>query len=159
MNALRKILDTQALAKFLADCARPLVFTNGCFDILHRGHTTYLEQARNLGQALIVGVNTDNSVRRQNKATDRPFNSLADRMAVLASLQCVDAVVSFDEETPAVLIELIQPDILVKGGDWTVENIVGADFVRSYGGEVHSIAFKHDRSTTSLVERIRESAH
>lgn len=134
---------------------RPLVFTNGCFDILHRGHATYLEQARNIGASLVVGVNTDNSVRSQNKGSDRPINILDDRMSVLASLECVDAVVSFNEDTPLNIIKAILPDHLVKGGDWKVADIVGADEVIANGGEVHSIAFKFERSTTSLIEKIR----
>lgn len=156
MHSADKILNLQSLSACLASIPRPLVFTNGCFDILHRGHTTYLEQARNLGAALIVGLNSDESVRRQGKGVNRPLNPLEDRMAVLASLECVDAVASFDTDTPAALIELVRPDILVKGGDWPVDKIVGADFVNSYGGEVHSIVFKVDRSTTSLIERIRK---
>ena len=134
---------------------RPLVFTNGCFDILHRGHTSYLEQARNLGSALIVAVNTDASVKRQNKADDRPINSVADRMAVLASLQCVDAVLSFEQDTPYELISLLKPEHLVKGGDWLPADIVGADVVEAAGGKVHSLAFQFDRSTTKLIEKIR----
>jgi len=136
---------------------QPLVFTNGCFDILHRGHTTYLESARNIGESLIVAINTDASVKRQNKGADRPINSLDDRMAVLASLACVDAVISFDQDTPYDLIELIKPKHLVKGGDWSVENIVGADLVQDNGGQVHSIAFEFDRSTTKLLERVRQA--
>lgn len=101
------------------------MFTNGCFDILHRGHTTYLEQARNLGAALIVAVNTDASVKRLEKGSDRPINCLEDRLAVLASLACVDAVIGFDEDTPLNLIEQIMPDHLVKGGDWEIKDIVG----------------------------------
>ena len=131
------------------------MFTNGCFDILHRGHTTYLEQARNLGEALIIGVNSDASVRRQNKGEDRPVNSLADRMSVLASLACVDAVVSFDEDTPLQLIEKILPDHLAKGGDWQIQDIVGASVVEARGGTVHSFKFEFDRSTTSLINKIR----
>lgn len=157
MQSAEKVLQPHNLASFLTTLPRPLVFTNGCFDILHRGHTTYLEQSRNLGASLVVGLNSDASVRRQGKGSNRPLNSLDDRMAVLASLECVDAVVSFESDTPAELIELVRPDILVKGGDWTVDTIVGADFVASYGGEVHSIAFQYDRSTSSLVERIRNS--
>jgi rfaE bifunctional protein nucleotidyltransferase chain/domain len=157
IDTQRKILTADTLQAGLAELPRPLVFTNGCFDILHRGHTTYLEQARNLGAALIVAVNSDESVRRQNKGPDRPLNPLQDRLSVLASLQCVDAVVSFDEDTPAALIEQVRPDKLVKGGDWAVDQIVGADFVQSIGGSVHSIEFQFNRSTTALVERIRES--
>ncbi len=133
----------------------PLVFTNGCFDILHRGHVTYLEEARALGASLVVAVNTDASVRRLDKGSDRPVNPLEDRLAVLAALQCVDAVIPFDEDTPLELIRRLHPDILVKGGDWPVERIVGAEQVLSEGGEVHSIPFRHDRSTTDLLHRIR----
>ncbi len=161
-----RLLDTQSkvvdpstnitkLSEKLAGLAKPVVFTNGCFDILHRGHATYLEQARNLGASLVVGVNSDNSVRRQNKGDDRPINSLEDRMSVLASLACVDAVVCFDEETPLNLIKAIMPDHLVKGGDWKVADIVGGIEVAENGGEVHSLAFKYQRSTTSLLEKIR----
>lgn len=155
MDTQSKILTTESLDAALETLPRPLVFTNGCFDILHRGHTTYLEQARNLGAALIVAVNTDASVKRQNKGDDRPINNLQDRLSVLASLECVDAVISFDDETPLALIERIIPNHLVKGGDWQIEDIVGGDVVSEHGGEVHSLAFKHDRSTTALIERIR----
>jgi len=139
----------------LAKLPKPWVFTNGCFDILHRGHTTYLEQARNLGAALIVAANTDDSVKRQNKGDDRPINALDDRMSVLASLACVDLVVSFDQDTPYDLIKKVLPDHLAKGGDWQIENIVGADLVTANGGNVHSIAFEFDRSTSALLEKIR----
>jgi rfaE bifunctional protein nucleotidyltransferase chain/domain len=134
---------------------RPLVFTNGCFDILHRGHVTYLAQARALGAALVVGVNTDESVRRQDKAPDRPINTLADRMAVLAALESVSLVLPFDEDTPLQLILGLRPDVLVKGGDWSPESIVGAPEVLAWGGQVHSIPFIHQRSTTALIEKIR----
>lgn len=139
----------------LARLAKPIVFTNGCFDILHRGHVTYLAQASSLGGSLVVGVNSDESVRRLNKSSDRPVNTLEDRMAVLAALESVDLVVPFEEDTPQNLIELVQPDHLVKGGDWAVEDIVGSDTVRRRGGQVHSIPFEYDRSTTALIERIR----
>jgi len=157
LNSQKKILTQSSLADFLLKSKQPLVFTNGCFDILHRGHTTYLEQARNLGAALMVGLNSDESVRKQGKSPERPLNTLEDRMAVMASLECVDAVISFDDETPAALIEQVRPQILVKGGDWPVDEIVGADVVTADGGSVHSIAFEYDRSTTSLVEKIRTS--
>lgn len=157
MNTQNKVVSLASLPEKLHELARPLVFTNGCFDILHRGHTTYLEQARNLGKALIVGVNSDASVRRQNKGIDRPINALQDRLSVLASLECVDAVVSFDEDTPLNLIMQILPDHLVKGGDWHLNDIVGADTVRENGGEVHSLVFEFDRSTTSLINRIRDN--
>ncbi len=149
-----KILSPDAEFPLLA---RPLVFTNGCFDVLHRGHVTYLAQARALGAALIVGVNSDASVRRQNKGADRPVNPLADRMAVLAALGDVDAVISFDDDTPLALILRLQPDILVKGGDWAVPNIVGAKEVLASGGCVESIPFSFQRSTTALLKKIRES--
>lgn len=158
MNAAEKIIDAQSLSSRLARLERPLVFTNGCFDILHRGHATYLEQARNLGASLLVAVNSDASVKRQNKGVDRPLNSLEDRMAVLASLACVDAVMSFDDDTPLALIKAVLPDILVKGGDWAVADIVGGDVVTEHGGSVHSIPFQHDRSTTALIERIRATS-
>lgn len=158
LNAAEKVLAAQDIASAVAQLPRPLVFTNGCFDILHRGHTTYLEQARNLGAAIVVGVNADESVRRQGKGEDRPLNVLEDRMAVLAALQCVDAVVSFSEDTPLNLILAVQPDILVKGGDWAVEDIVGGKEVKASGGKVYSIAFQHDRSTSGLIEKIRNSA-
>jgi len=151
----KKILDLTTLKHALESLPRPLVFTNGCFDILHRGHTNYLEQARNLGAALIVALNTDDSVRRQNKGSDRPINALEDRMAVVASLQCVDAVISFDHDTPLKLIQNIMPDHLVKGGDWAISDIVGGSIVEKNGGTVHSLAFEYDRSTTKLIERIR----
>ena len=161
LDSATKILpDTSQqndLLKALAPIARPLVFTNGCFDILHRGHISYLEQARNLGESLVVGVNTDASVKRQNKGDDRPVNILEDRMAVLSSLACVDAVVSFDEDTPLNLITLIKPEHLVKGGDWPVNKIVGNEIVTANGGKVHSLTFKYERSTTALMERIRSS--
>lgn len=147
--------DAAGLASIKA-LAKPLVFTNGCFDILHRGHVSYLEEARELGASLVVAVNTDASVRRLEKGSDRPVNPLADRMAVIAALQSVDAVTAFNEDTPLELIKQIQPNILVKGGDWSTDRIVGADVVLAEGGEVHSIPFRHDRSTTDLLSRIRK---
>src|SRR5690606_10293101 len=135
----------------------PRVFTNGCFDLLHRGHVTYLARARALGAALIVALNTDASVRRLGKGEDRPINPLADRLAVIAALGSVDLVTWFDEDSPIERINEIRPEVLVKGGDWTPENIVGAPEVRSWGGSVHSIAFEHERSTTALLEKVRKS--
>jgi rfaE bifunctional protein nucleotidyltransferase chain/domain len=134
---------------------RPLVFTNGCFDILHRGHVTYLAQARALGASLLMGVNSDASVKRLGKGDDRPVNCLEDRMAVLAALECVSLVTWFDEDTPLKLILACTPDILVKGGDWTMDAIVGATEVLAWGGKVHSIPFLHARSTTALLAKIR----
>jgi D-glycero-beta-D-manno-heptose 1-phosphate adenylyltransferase len=139
----------------IAGLPRPLVFTNGCFDILHRGHVTYLAQARALGASLIVAANSDASVRRLGKGDDRPVNSLDDRMAVLASLESVSLVTWFDEDTPLARILECRPDILVKGGDWPVDKIVGATEVLGWGGTVHSIPFIHQRSTTTLLEKIR----
>jgi len=150
-----KLCPPEALAARLAALARPLVFTNGCFDLLHRGHVTYLAQARALGASLLVALNTDASVRRLEKGGDRPLNPLADRAAVVAALACVDLVTWFDDDTPLALIVAARPDVLVKGGDWAPEAIVGAREVRSWGGAVHSIPFVHQRSTTALVERIR----
>lgn len=152
----RKLLtDPVQLVARAAALPRPLVFTNGCFDILHVGHVDYLDRAAALGTSLVVGVNSDASVRRQGKGDDRPVNPLADRMAVLAALESVSLVVAFDEDTPLRLIEQLRPEHLVKGGDWPVDAIVGADFVRAVGGRVHSIPFRHQRSTTDLLRRIR----
>lgn len=150
-----KICAPADLAKRVAALPRPLVFTNGCFDVLHRGHVTYLAQARALGAALVLGVNSDASVKRQGKGDDRPINHEDDRMAVLAALDCVDLVVLFDEDTPLNLILACHPDVLVKGGDWTPERIVGSKEVLAWGGSVHSIPFLHERSTTALLKKIR----
>lgn len=146
---------TELSSTLISNLPRPLVFTNGCFDILHRGHVTYLEEAAALGNSLLVAVNSDDSVRRLNKGLDRPINPLADRLAVLAALQSVDLVIPFDESTPLEVIKQVHPDILVKGGDWPLEQIVGATEVIQYGGEVHSIPFRYQRSTTDLIRRIR----
>lgn len=152
----QKILSAEALAQKLAELPRPLVFTNGCFDILHRGHVSYLAQARALGASMILALNTDASVKRQGKGDDRPINSLENRLAVVAALQSVDFVTWFDEDTPANLIELFQPDVLVKGGDWTIDKIVGAPETLARGGSVHSIPFLHQTSTTKTLEKIRQ---
>ena len=143
------------LSQWLSKLPRPLVFTNGCFDILHRGHVTYLAQAAALGKSLLVGVNDDASVRAQDKGSDRPLNTLDDRMAVLASLQVVNGVVPFSQTTPLELIEIVRPEVLVKGGDWTVDKIVGGTEVTGWGGTVHSIPFKFTRSTSGLIDKIR----
>ena len=150
-----KILSPEELAHKLAEMPRPLVFTNGCFDILHRGHVTYLAQARALGACLILALNTDASVKRQGKGEDRPINSLANRAAVAAALASVDYVTWFDSDTPADLIEQVQPDVLVKGGDWRLEDIVGAAETLARGGGVHSIPFLHQTSTTKTLAQIR----
>lgn len=145
---------SDALAR-IAALPRPLVFTNGVFDILHRGHTAYLEDARQLGAALVVAVNTDASVRRLDKGDDRPLNTLDDRMAVLAALAAVDLVVPFDSDTPRALIIAAMPDVLVKGGDYTAATTAGAAEVIAAGGRFAAIPFAFDRSTTALVRRIR----
>jgi D-glycero-beta-D-manno-heptose 1-phosphate adenylyltransferase len=150
-----KICSPADLPAHIASLKRPLVFTNGCFDILHRGHATYLAQARSQGASLLVAVNTDASVRRQGKGDDRPINTLEDRMAVLAALECVSLVTWFDEDTPLARILETRPDVLVKGGDWSVDRIVGAPEVIGWGGTVHSIPFIHQRSTTALLDKIR----
>ena len=134
---------------------RPLVFTNGVFDILHRGHVTYLAQARALGASLVVALNSDASVKRLGKGDERPLNTLADRMAVIAALACVDLVTWFEEDTPLAAILACRPDVLVKGGDWQIAAIVGAAEVQGWGGAVHSIPFEHQRSTTALLNKIR----
>jgi D-beta-D-heptose 7-phosphate kinase/D-beta-D-heptose 1-phosphate adenosyltransferase len=131
-----------------------VVFTNGCFDIIHAGHVGYLAEARRLGQRLIVAINDDASVRRL-KGPGRPINPVDRRMAVLAGLEAVDWVVSFAEDTPEALLRLLHPDILVKGGDYSVEQVVGGDYVLGYGGEVRVLAFLDNCSTSAIVEKLR----
>ncbi|MCX8087628.1 MAG: D-glycero-beta-D-manno-heptose 1-phosphate adenylyltransferase [Rhodocyclaceae bacterium] len=150
-----KLCAPAELVARAAALPRPLVFTNGCFDILHRGHVTYLAQARALGASLVVAVNSDASVKRLGKGPDRPVNALEDRLAVLAALESVSLVTWFEEDTPLERILECRPEILVKGGDWPVEKIVGAAEVIGWGGEVHSIPFRHERSTSALLEKIR----
>jgi D-glycero-beta-D-manno-heptose 1-phosphate adenylyltransferase len=150
-----KIHDPAVLERWMGALPRPLVFTNGVFDLLHRGHVTYLARARALGAGLLVALNSDRSVKRLEKGADRPLNRLADRLAVLAALECVDAVTWFDDDTPEALITACRPQVLVKGGDWPVERIVGGGGVLARGGQVVSIPFEHERSTTDLLERIR----
>lgn len=151
----RKIVAREELAARLDAGHRPLVFTNGCFDILHRGHVTYLAQARELGRGLVVALNSDDSVRRLNKGPERPINPLEDRLAVIAALASVDYVTWFDEDTPLETIVIVDPDVLVKGGDWPPERIVGAAHVHARGGSVHSIPFIHERSTSAVIAKIR----
>ena len=134
---------------------KKLVFTNGCFDILHHGHLDLLARAADFGNILILGLNTDNSVQRL-KGPDRPVTNELDRAFQVASLLCVDAVCLFDEDTPGELIKAIRPDVLVKGGDYTIDKIVGADFVQSYGGSVEIIPFVQGYSTTSVIDRIKK---
>jgi rfaE bifunctional protein nucleotidyltransferase chain/domain len=150
-----KIATTANALVRIAALARPLVVTNGVFDLLHLGHVTYLEQAKALGASLVVAVNSDASVRRLGKGDDRPLNTLDDRMAVLAALACVDLVVPFDADTPRDLIVACAPDVLVKGGDYTAATTAGADEVIRGGGRFVAIPFRHARSTTELLERIR----
>lgn len=150
-----KLCPPEAAAARARALPRPVVFTNGVFDILHRGHVTYLAEARALGASLVVALNDDDSVRRLGKGDDRPLNALADRMAVVAALGSVDLVTSFSADTPIDVILAVRPDVLVKGGDWPVARIVGAPEVLGWGGTVHSIAFQHERSTTALLRRIR----
>ncbi len=133
---------------------KKIVFTNGCFDIIHAGHVDYLEKAKALGDILVVGLNSDDSIRRI-KGKDRPVNIQQHRKKVLEALKPVDLVIVFDEDTPEKLIKMIKPDVLVKGGDWKIENIVGADFVKSYGGTVTTIDFVYDISTTKIIEKIK----
>lgn len=154
----RRICTPSEATARIAALPRPLVFTNGVFDILHRGHVTYLAQARALGASLVVALNSDASVRRLGKGDDRPVNPLADRAAVVAALACVDLVTWFEADTPLELILALKPDVLVKGGDWAPEAIVGAREVRGWGGRVHSIAFTHQRSTTALLQKVRAAA-
>ena len=132
-----------------------IVFTNGCFDILHRGHVEYLQEAAALGDRLIIGVNSDASVKRQNKGPERPLNDQYSRAKVLAALRFIDAVVIFDQDTPLELIKALGPDVLVKGGDWSEDKIVGSDYVRSLGGDVRSLKLVDGFSTTGLVAKIR----
>lgn len=134
---------------------KKVVFTNGCFDLLHIGHVRYLKEARALGDILVVALNTDASVRKL-KGPERPVQLEDDRAEILSSLVCVDYTLLFGEETPERIIKLIKPDILVKGGDWKVEQIVGAPFVQSYGGEVKSLPFVDGRSTTNLIKKARQ---
>ena len=152
----RKLHDPARVATIARALPRPLVFTNGVFDVLHRGHATYLAQARAQGASLIVALNTDDSTRRLGKGAGRPVNALADRAALVAALEAVDMVTWFDSDTPLELIRLTKPDILVKGGDWKSGDIVGANDVRGWGGSVLSIPFVHQKSTTALLEKIRK---
>lgn len=134
---------------------KKIVFTNGCFDLLHVGHVRYLQQARALGDELIVGINSDDSVKRL-KGSDRPIVSELERAEVLAGLECVNFVTFFSESTPESLIRSIRPDVLVKGGDWKVKDIIGGEFVQAYGGKVLSLAYIPGRSTTDIIQKIQK---
>ncbi|MBU3581912.1 D-glycero-beta-D-manno-heptose 1-phosphate adenylyltransferase [Polynucleobacter sp. AP-Capit-er-40B-B4] len=150
-----KVCPPDELAIRLANLPRPLVFTNGVFDILHRGHASYLAQARALGASLVVGVNSDASVKMLGKGDDRPINTEADRQALLAALESVDMAVLFTEQTPVNLIEKIRPDIYVKGGDYEIDTLAETHLVKSWGGKAVAIPFLYERSTTSLLGKIR----
>jgi D-beta-D-heptose 7-phosphate kinase/D-beta-D-heptose 1-phosphate adenosyltransferase len=155
-----KIVTAAQLAPILNEARRQgqrIVFTNGCFDLVHVGHTRYLQEAKTLGDVLVVGVNTDASVRSLNKATDRPIVSESQRAEVLAALGCVDFVVLFAEPDPHNLIAALQPDVLVKGGDWTPDRIVGREIVEARGGVVKAIPLVPGMSTTALIQRIRST--
>jgi rfaE bifunctional protein nucleotidyltransferase chain/domain len=152
----KKVCLPSELAERAAQLKGPLVFTNGVFDLLHRGHVTYLDQAAQEGQNLIVVVNSDASVKRLGKGPDRPINSQTDRMYVLAALECVSLISYFEEDTPLNAILAVRPNILIKGGDWALDKIVGAKEVQSWGGTVLSIAFEHKRSTTETLKKIRQ---
>lgn len=145
----------QARQRLAQRAGRRVVFTNGCFDVLHRGHVEYLAAARALGDLLVVGLNTDASVSRL-KGADRPVNALDDRAAVLAALESVDLVVPFAEDTPLELIRALRPEVLAKGADYAIEDVVGADDVRGWGGDVALIPLVEGRSTTSLIQRLQE---
>jgi len=151
----RKILTREALLALRPGLTAPVVFTNGVFDILHRGHVTYLADARAHGSCLIVAVNSDASVRTLGKGDDRPINNEADRMALLAALESVDWVVCFGESTPVDLIAALRPDVLVKGGDYQMDTLPESALVRSWGGVALAIPFEHERSTTALLRRVR----
>ncbi len=151
----RKIVDRDELHSRVAALPRPLIFTNGVFDVLHRGHVTVLAQARAYGASLIVGVNGDASVRRLGKGSDRPINVEEDRLALLAALESVDLVTLFDEDTPYALIEAIRPDVIVKGGDYDMAALPESRLVHSWGGSAVAIPFVHARSTSAILARIR----
>ncbi len=151
----KKILSRSQLIALRANYTEPVVFTNGVFDILHRGHVSYLARARALGGCLVVGVNSDASARQLGKGPDRPINSEDDRLALIAALESVDAVVCFDELTPLALISALRPNIIVKGGDYDMETLPETALVRTWQGQALSIAFEHARSTTALVQKVR----
>jgi D-glycero-beta-D-manno-heptose 1-phosphate adenylyltransferase len=154
---LDKLAPREAVASRLAQLPRPLVFTNGVFDVLHRGHVTCLAAARSLGASLIVALNTDASARRLGKGPGRPLNNEQDRATLIAALESVSLVTWFDEDMPLELVRELRPDILVKGGDYDMRQLAEAQLVEGYGGQVHALAFVDGYSTTKLVQRIRSS--
>ncbi|TYB30958.1 MAG: D-glycero-beta-D-manno-heptose 1-phosphate adenylyltransferase [Candidatus Mcinerneyibacterium aminivorans] len=155
---MKNLISKKSAEKYFENLKKEnikLVFTNGCFDILHVGHVRYLKEAKKLGDRLVVGLNSDTSVKKI-KGKKRPIINERERAEILLSLSCVDFVVIFEEETPYRLIKKVKPDILVKGGDWEIEDIVGSKFVQSYGGVVKSISYIEGKSTTGIIERIEE---
>lgn len=158
LDPARKILGRDAAVRWRRGERGPVVFTNGVFDLLHRGHVTYLSRARAEGDRLVVGLNTDASARRLAKAADRPLNPERDRAYVLAGLECVDVVVLFDEDTPYQLIRALEPDVLAKGADYAPQDIVGADLVTARGGRVVRVPLEAGYSTTGLLARVRHGA-
>ena len=157
LDFLEKIARREVALDRLAALPKPVVFTNGVFDVLHRGHATYLAQARALGASLVVALNTDASARRLGKGPDRPLNNEMDRAIMLAALESVSLVTWFDEDTPTALITELKPDILVKGGDYDMRTLPESRVVESYGGKALSIAFVDGYSTTALVKKIKTS--
>lgn len=151
-----KICSREELQARVAALPKPVVLTNGVFDILHRGHVTYLAQARALGASLVVAINTDASVKRLGKGDDRPLNGCDDRMAVLAALESVSLVVPFSEDSALEVVTQARPGIYVKGGDYRMDRIPEGQAVLAYGGQVRAIDFEHDRSTSKLLKKVRE---
>jgi len=152
---LDKLCPRAELTARIAALVRPLVFTNGVFDILHRGHVSYLAEARALGASLVLGLNSDRSARALGKAPDRPLNGEADRACVLAALESVSLVTLFDETLPLELLKLVRPDLYVKGGDYDIETLPETALVRGWGGDARALPFVNGYSTTALVDRIR----
>ena len=153
-----KIVTKDQLQEKLKQLAHPIVMTNGVFDLLHRGHVTYLAQARAHGASLVVALNTDASVKRLGKGDDRPINTCEDRMAVIAALESVSLVLAFDEDTALEVVQLVKPDIYVKGGDYDMKAIPEGQAVFAYGGQVAAIDFEHDRSTTKTLQKLRSGS-
>jgi len=154
-----KITSLKALTeirKKLKKQGKKVAFTNGCFDILHRGHVTYLQKARSFGDVLVLGLNRDASIRRI-KGNDRPINNEKDRAVVVSALECIDYVVLFGEDTPLRLIKTLKPDILVKGSDWAIDEIVGKDVLDAYGGKVKRVKLVQGRSTTNVIDKIKKA--
>lgn len=154
-DKIKKHKEAREIAQKIRALGEVVGFTNGCFDILHLGHIRYLYETKKMCDFLIVGVNSDNSVKMLNKGKNRPLNGQDARIEVLSALECVDLVTLFEEDTPENLIKLITPDLLFKGGDWKEDEVVGADYIKTKGGKVHIIPYVKGYSTTSLIERIK----